>query len=118
MARTRVKICGITQVEDGLAAARAGADAIGVVLYEKAGRYVGERAREILGALPAFVTPVGLVVDAPAEHVRRVAGGLGLRHVQLHGREPVEVARELREFRILKAVKVEAGVEEELARWV
>jgi len=107
MVRTRIKICGIGRVEDALAAARAGADAIGLVFQKSAARYVApERAQEILAALPPFVTPVGLFVDAPVSEVRVSAHSLGLRHVQLHGHEDAEYVRDLREFVILKAVRV------------
>ena len=69
--RTRVKICGITRVEDALAAARAGADAIGLVFYSASPRRVSvSRARDICGALPPFVSVVGLFVNAPREEVR------------------------------------------------
>src|SRR4051812_44836973 len=118
MPRTRVKICGITRPEDARAAAEAGADAIGIVFDERAGRYVSPgRAREILAVLPAFVTPVGLFVDASVDHVRRVAGGLGVRHIQLHGHESAEVVRAPGEFRVLKAVKVPQGCDGELKGW-
>lgn len=108
MAHTRIKICGIGSVEDALAAACAGADAIGLVFHKPAPRYVTvERAREILGVLPPFVTPVGLFVDAPPNEVRDTAGSLGLRHVQLHGHEDESCIGALREFVVLKSVRVD-----------
>jgi phosphoribosylanthranilate isomerase len=62
---TRIKICGITRVEDALFAARQGADAIGLVFYPASPRHVSvARAREIIRALPPFVTTVGLFVNA------------------------------------------------------
>lgn len=65
MPAVRIKICGITRVEDALAAAAAGADAIGLVFYAKSPRAVDiHRAREIVRALPPFVTSVGLFVNA------------------------------------------------------
>ncbi len=68
--RTRIKICGITTVADGLAAAAAGADAIGLVFYPKSPRYVhAERAAEIAAALPPFVNVVGLFVNATPEFI-------------------------------------------------
>lgn len=107
MNRTRVKICGVMRVEDALAAARAGADAIGMVLFTGARRCISQdRALEILAALPPFVTPVGLFVDSTADEVREVASRLGLRHVQLHGREDVECVKRLEGFAVLKAVRV------------
>jgi phosphoribosylanthranilate isomerase len=62
---------------------------------------------EILSALPPFVTPVGLFVDMEPEKIREFARPLGLRHVQLHGQEPPEMVAELRDFTILKAVRVD-----------
>lgn len=103
-----MKICGVGYVEDAVAAARAGADAIGMVFHPSAKRHVSvERAGEILAALPPFVTPVGLFVDADAERVREVARTLGLRHIQLHGTESPELVAELKEFTILKAIRVD-----------
>ena len=85
----RVKICGITRIEDALAAYEAGADALGFVFYPKSPRCVSvETAREIAEALPPFASSVGVFVDAPMEHVRRTAERVGLRAVQLHGNEP------------------------------
>jgi phosphoribosylanthranilate isomerase len=106
--RTRIKFCGIGHVEDALAAARAGADAIGLIFYPAAPRNIAlARAAEILAALPPFITPVGLFVDADAARIRETARGLNLRHIQLHGHEPPELVGELREFTILKAVRVQ-----------
>ena len=69
--RTRIKICGIGRPEDAAAAAAAGADAIGLVFHPPAPRYVSlDRAREIMAALPAFVTPVGLFVNVDAGFIR------------------------------------------------
>jgi phosphoribosylanthranilate isomerase len=119
MRRTRVKICGVTRVEDALAAARAGADAIGMVFYSGAKRCItAERAKEILSVLPPFVTSVGLFVDSPAAEVRRVALSLGLRHVQLHGHEDAESVRQLEGFAVLKAVRVAREIfRSELDAW-
>lgn len=84
----RVKICGITRMEDALAAVEAGADALGFVFYPKSPRCVSvETAREIAQALPPFASPVGVFVDAPMEHVKQTYERAGLRAVQLHGNE-------------------------------
>lgn len=86
--RTRVKICGITRVEDAVAAARAGADAIGLVFYADSPRYVEpQQAARIVSALPPFVTTVGLFVDAPAEQIRLVSQLVRLDFLQFHGDE-------------------------------
>ena len=119
MQRTRIKICGVRRPEDALAAARAGADAIGLVFHPAAPRHVTvEQAREILAALPAFVTPVGLFVDAELETLRRTVADLHLRHVQLHGHETPEYVAALRQLAVIKAVRVDpAAFGETLAGW-
>lgn len=89
--RTRVKICGITRVEDGLAAARLGVDAIGLVFYEKSPRNIEiEQAREIIGALPAFVTTVALFMNPERSEVERVLEKCPVDLLQFHGAESVE----------------------------
>ena len=119
MQRTRVKICGVGHVEDALGAARAGADAIGLLFHAASMRNVTlQRASEIVSALPPMVTPVGLFFDAEPAKVRQTARDLGLRHVQLHGAEPAEWLAELREFTILKTIRVDpADFGQQLELW-
>ena len=94
MTRTRVKICGITRTEDGVAAAHAGADAIGFVFWPGSPRAVAaERARVIAAALPPFVTIVGLFVDPVPERVRATLEALPLDVLQFHGGEAPEFCR-------------------------
>lgn len=86
--RTRVKICGITRPQDAIAAAQAGADAIGLVFYPASPRAVDiDQAREIVTALPPFVTTVGLFVDAEEATIRQVLAALPLDMLQFHGDE-------------------------------
>lgn len=86
--RTRVKICGITRIEDALAAAHAGADAIGLVFYSRSPRAVNaETARAICAALPPFVTTVGLFVDAEPAFIGDVLNTVPLDTLQFHGGE-------------------------------
>jgi phosphoribosylanthranilate isomerase len=88
---TAVKICGITRIEDAHVAARAGAHAIGLVFHPPSPRDVTpDRARAIALALPPFVTPVGLFVDAPVERVRDTIRQVPLQLLQFHGHEPAE----------------------------
>ena len=88
MPRTRVKICGLTRAEDALAAAQAGADAVGLVFFAKSPRAVeAAQAREVLAALPPFVTSVGLFVDAESEFVRETLAAVPLDLLQFHGDE-------------------------------
>ena len=94
--------------EDALEAARVGADAIGMIFHPPAGRNISlQRASEIVSALPAFVTPVGVFVDAPTERVLEIADELRLRHVQLHGNESPDDVLALRDLKVLKALRVE-----------
>ena len=117
--RTRIKICGITRAEEALTAARAGADAIGLVFYPGAKRCISvDRAREILRGFPPFVTPVGLFVDQPIDEVRSTANALRLRNLQFNGHEEPQAIAELKEFVIIKAVRVARdSFTAELARW-
>ena len=120
--RTHVKICGITRVEDGLAAARAGADAIGFVFWPGTLRVVAaEQARAIATALPPFVTVVGLFVDPEPEHVRAMLAVAPLDVLQFHGHESPELCRAFGR-RYVKAVPVDewaakAGLLEYAARY-
>lgn len=91
MSAVRSKICGITRVEDALAAAAAGADAIGLVFYAKSPRAVSvEQARQIIAALPPFVTTVGLFVDAGRDELRQILAQVPLDLLQFHGDESAE----------------------------
>jgi phosphoribosylanthranilate isomerase len=106
MTRTRVKICGITRAEDALAAARAGADAIGLVLWAGSPRNVAfEQARAIAATVPPFVSIVGLFVDPDPEHVREALAKIPLGFLQFHGAEPPHFCRSFG-LRYLKAVPV------------
>ena len=109
--RTRVKICGITRVEDALAAARAGADAIGFVFWRGTPRFVDHGlARSIAAALPPFVSIVGLFVDPAADEVRSALGAVPLSILQFHGREPAALCRSFgRPY--LKAIPVGPGTD-------
>jgi phosphoribosylanthranilate isomerase len=84
----RVKICGITNLEDALTCVEAGADALGFIFVEGTPRFITPaEAAPIIKRLPPFVTPVGVFWDHPSEHVRSVAAVCGLRALQFHGDE-------------------------------
>ncbi|MBI5753454.1 MAG: phosphoribosylanthranilate isomerase [Hydrogenophilales bacterium] len=107
----RVKICGITRVEDGLACAQLGADAIGLVFYAPSPRHVCvEQARAIMAALPPFITTVGLFVDADAPEVSAVLEQLPLDLLQFHGNENPDYCQGFNRP-YLKAVRVKPGVD-------
>ena len=108
---TAVKICGITRIEDGRAAAMCGAHAIGLVFHPASPRYViPEQARGIARALPPFVTAVGLFVDAPAETVRATVAQVPLQLLQFHGDEPPDYCGAFG-LPYIKAVRVLPGVD-------
>ena len=105
---TAVKICGITRPEDALAAARAGAHAIGLVFYTKSPRHVtAARAAEIIRVLPPFVTTVGLFVNATVEEVRAAVAEAPVGLLQFHGDETPEFCRQFKRPYV-KAVRVKA----------
>jgi len=112
MTRTRVKICGVTCVEHGIAAARAGADAVGLVFWRGTPRVVElAAARAIAQALPPFVTVVGLFVDPAPDDVRAALAAVPLDLLQFHGAEPAEFCRAFgRPY--LKAIAVSTGAGE------
>ena len=108
---TRVKVCGITRVEDGLAAARVGVDAVGFVFYPGSPRYVAPaRARDIAAMLPPFVSTVGLFVDADAATVAATLRAIRLDYLQFHGAESPEFCAQF-DVPFLKAVRVKPGVD-------
>lgn len=108
--RVRVKICGITRVEDGLAAAAAGADAIGLVFADSPRRVSPAQARVIAAVLPPFIKVVGLFVNTPAAQVREVLSQVPLDLLQFHGAEPPEDCR-LYGRSYIKAIRMAPGVD-------
>lgn len=104
--RVRVKICGITRVEDALFAVEQGADAIGLVFYDPSPRNVSiSQAIEIANKIPAFVSVVGLFVNAEARFVNDVLSKVKLGLLQFHGDEtPENCAQYARPF--IKAIRV------------
>ncbi len=109
MSVVRSKICGITRIEDALAAVAAGADAIGLVFYAKSPRAVSvEQAAAILHALPPFVTSVGLFVDMPRAELQALLQRLPLDLLQFHGDEsPADCEGHGRPY--IKALRVRPG---------
>jgi phosphoribosylanthranilate isomerase len=103
----RVKICGVTCVDDAMACAEAGADWIGLNFHPASPRYLElSRAAEIIAVLPASLSVVGLFVDRPAREVAEVAGRLGLEIVQLHGHEPPSDLLALNHLQIIRAFRL------------
>lgn len=107
--KVHVKVCGITRAKDALLAAELGASAVGFIFWPKSPRFIEpSRARAIVALLPPMVTAVGVFVDQPIGHVRRVADTAGLGVVQLHGRESSAYCRSVGR-RVVKALSIEKG---------
>ncbi len=103
----KVKICGITNVEDALVAARFGADALGFVFYEKSPRYVSrDTVRNIVSYLPPFLTTVGLFVNEDPVKIRETVSYCNLQVIQLHGDESPQYCARFSNQRVIKAVRV------------
>jgi phosphoribosylanthranilate isomerase len=103
----RIKICGITNKEDALAAAHLGADALGFVFAASPRKVSAESAREIIKALPPFVKTVGVFVDEDPERVSSIAALCGLDILQLHGSESVDYCSSF-DRRVIKAVRMQS----------
>ena len=104
----KVKICGVTNIEDALAAVDAGADALGFMFYENSPRNVPAKvAADLIRQLPPFVAKVGVFVNAAEETVRRTIGECGIDTLQFHGDETPEFCLNFRPLKIFKAFRVE-----------
>jgi phosphoribosylanthranilate isomerase len=111
---TRIKICGITNLEDAQCAADCGADAIGFVFAESPRRVSSALAREIMAEMEPFVTGVGVFVNETVEEVRGALQVSGCTVAQLHGDEDEDYLRALAPYAVIKALRV--GLEEPQVR--
>ena len=107
----RVKVCGITRVDDALTATRLGAHAIGFVFWTRSARYISPHvARKIITALPPFVSVVGVYVDPDPEWVEKTCSVAGLSLLQFHGDESPEFCSQF-SLPYIKAVRIRTGVD-------
>ncbi len=114
--RTRIKICGITRTEDALIAVSLGVDALGLVFYKPSPRAVSiSQAQEIVNSLPAFISKVGLFVDAEANDVKETLEQVNLDYLQFHGDENEEYCASfgkpyIKAIRVKKDIDLSASV--------
>ncbi len=103
----RVKVCGVTSVEDASLVVSAGADAVGLNFFPRSPRYVGYPVAQRIGeSLPDHVAKVGLFVNASAEEIRRAFTELDLHWVQLHGDEPPDMVARLDPLPVIRAFRL------------
>ncbi len=103
----RVKICGITNIDDALAAVDYGADALGFVFFKGSPRFISpEKAASIIKVLPPFIHAVGVFVDESPAEIGKLISATGVNLVQLHGEEPPESCR--MPWRVIKAIRVKS----------
>jgi phosphoribosylanthranilate isomerase len=105
--QVRVKICGITNLHDALAAVDFGADALGFVFFRESPRYIShDDASLIISKLPSFITTVGVFVNENREQVEKITSWAGVDVIQLHGDEPPYMCHFSR--RVIKAIRVKS----------
>jgi phosphoribosylanthranilate isomerase len=103
----KIKICGITNTEDALAAESFGADAVGFIFYKKSKRYVSpEQAEHIIKTLSPFTTKVGVFVDETFEIINKISKQTGINVVQLHGEENLHIMKSI-SLPVIKAFRVD-----------
>jgi len=101
----RIKICGITNIEDAMAAVEYGADALGFVFHSKSPRAVSpETAKKIITKLPPLVTTIGVFVNEDRQNIEKIATHVGLNVIQLHGNEPPQSC--ILSRKVIKAIRV------------
>ena len=103
----KIKVCGITNLRDALAAIECGCDALGFVFYKKSPRYITpEKARLIIKKLPGRIVKIGVFVNSPKEELERIAKRCGLDMLQLHGDESADTCASIKGCRIIKAFRL------------
>lgn len=102
----KVKICGITNLDDAKLSYELGADAIGFIFYEKSKRYIElEKAKEIIRQIPAFVLKVGVFVNESTDKINNIAKDVKLNLIQLHGNESPEIISDI-DLPVIKVFRV------------
>jgi len=113
----RVKICGITRLENALFAQESGADALGFIFYKKSKRCIKpDEAAAIISKLNPFISKVGVFVNESVDVINEISSQCGLTHVQLHGDEIVEMAQKINRI-VIKAINFSENISVEIEKW-
>ncbi len=108
----KVKICGITNIQDAKASVAAGCDALGFVFYKKSSRYiVPKKAKKIIDKLPKRIFKIGVFVNGTEKSVKDIAKSCNLDILQFHGDESPEFCRKFPKYRIIKAFRVKDSID-------
>jgi phosphoribosylanthranilate isomerase len=106
----KIKICGITSLDDARSSIGAGCDALGFVFYKKSPRYIAPAAaKAIISRLPKRIAKIGVFVDTPEKSVKRIAKFCGLDALQFHGRQTPEFCARFKGYKIIKAFRIKEG---------
>jgi len=105
--KVKIKICGITNLDDAMAAVDFGADALGFVFFKGSPRFISHKdAAAVIKSLPSFITTIGVFVDEKPKEIEKITDTTGIDVIQLHGSEPPEMCNLSR--RIIKAIRVKS----------
>ncbi len=103
----KVKICGITNKEDAMAAVKSGCDGLGFIFYHKSPRYISpEKAREIIFTLPAGIVKIGVFVNNREKSIKDIARKCSLDMLQFHGRQTPEFCRRFSGYKLIKVFRI------------
>lgn len=113
----KVKVCGITNIDDAKLCIDCGADALGFIFYKKSKRYIEpDNAKKIIDKLSFFVSKVGVFVNENFENVNSTAKNIGLNAVQLHGDESLDYCEKIN-HPVIKAIRVDEKLNENLKKY-
>ena len=103
----KVKVCGITNIEDAQGSLDAGCDGLGFVFFKESRRFITPiRAKSIIVTLPSKVAKVGVFVDAKEKDIRWTIDTCGLDMLQFHGRETPEFCSRFKGYKVIKAFRI------------
>ena len=108
----KVKICGITNLEDAQVSVKAGCDALGFVFYRRSPRYISpEKAKSIIANISGRATKIGVFVNSKEERIKNIAKSLGLDILQFHGKESPDFCAKFKGYKIIKTFRVRDRIE-------